>query len=179
MWVYSISPPSLSLTGSLTTEIYYRTEKKTGNTHTQTENDTLSIHHTGSNKKPLQHLLIKEINLCHPSLLSSSGKFNGLTGWLIVDSKVSFYTGIREEINHPIFYLKKRERSVSSIITYPRSKWFISVQFSAPGGKAAWLCVGAVQDSEIHWKGWSQVIDLVTRRRRRSNQTYLLTDSQW
>ena len=28
MWVYSISPPSFSLIGPLTTEIYYQTEKK-------------------------------------------------------------------------------------------------------------------------------------------------------
>ena len=44
MWVYSISPPSLSLIGSLTTEIYYRTEKKNWK-HRQTDTST----HTHTN----------------------------------------------------------------------------------------------------------------------------------
>ena len=34
MWVYSISPPRLSLIGALITEIIIFSEKKTGNTNT-------------------------------------------------------------------------------------------------------------------------------------------------
>ena len=52
MWVYLISPPSLSLIGPLTMDIYYRTgitentdrqtDRQTDTqTHTQTESDTL------------------------------------------------------------------------------------------------------------------------------------------
>ena len=46
MWVYSTSPPNLSLIGLLTTDIYYQTGI-TGQIHrqtdTQTESDTLLI----------------------------------------------------------------------------------------------------------------------------------------
>ena len=40
IWVYSISPPSLSLKNALTTEIYCQTEIKTGNTNTHTDKHT-------------------------------------------------------------------------------------------------------------------------------------------
>ena len=54
MWVPSISPPTLSLIGLLTTEIYHRTEI-TGNAltdiHTDTESDILPILDIRSSKE--------------------------------------------------------------------------------------------------------------------------------
>ena len=80
MWIYSISPPSLSLIGALTTEIYFQTKKswrhlqthnyihthKYMHTHTRTyrereterktETDTLPIKDIGSSKDDQRNL---------------------------------------------------------------------------------------------------------------------------
>ena len=54
MWVYSLIPPSLSLIGPLTMEIYYRTGI-TGNTNTQTDTQT------ETDTFPIQDRVIKEV----------------------------------------------------------------------------------------------------------------------
>ena len=55
MWVYSISAPTLSLIGSLTTEIYYWTEKN-GNKHTQTHTQDIGL--SNQSEKALLFFLI-------------------------------------------------------------------------------------------------------------------------
>ena len=60
MWVYSISPPSLSLIGPLTTEFFYRTETETNTQiYIKTETDTLHIYQIGSSKKKLKSTIGK------------------------------------------------------------------------------------------------------------------------
>ena len=56
MWVYSTSPPSLSLMGSLTTEIYYRTGI-TGNTNTNIHTHTRTHTHTHTYTQRLKLIL--------------------------------------------------------------------------------------------------------------------------
>ena len=58
MWVYSISQSGLSFIGSLTTKIYYRTDRNE-NTNTQTETDTLPKNRIGSSKHGNQKIQFK------------------------------------------------------------------------------------------------------------------------
>ena len=60
-YIFYISPPHLSLIGPLTTEIYYRTEKKTRytdrQTHRETENDSLPLHDVVTRRSLLLNLI--------------------------------------------------------------------------------------------------------------------------